>query len=298
MSSTPQLSYKKPSNNSPRIQSTSSISIQGSSESSPSSTPNIGATRKISRRKALQDYYKIENDQREGDKPLEQPDAEKPFDQKEGDESFDHKKEDKLWDQNSKLPVNEDDLQLFLQTSSMEEILKLRNNVSGTQSSQDLEKKEIIYDNYYELIKLNETLSNISNQSLKKSQSSSLIVQQEEKLSDNYVDETLQQLSHFIATDVHKFSDDFRNVLKNLNQHEADDGASVTTIVESEEIIPENVDKFKLLQEINFLLSKTPINQDLKPKLELEIHSILEKLDHKNEELLILQLNDIKKRLL
>lgn len=267
MSSTPQLSYKKPSLNSPKVQSTSSFT-QEANDSSPSATP-VAATRKVSRRKALQDFYKME-------------------DAKKG--------EPKAIDSDSKVPTSEADLQEFLQTSSMEEILKLRNDVSGRQSSQDLEKKEIIYDNYYELIKLSETLNNLSKPSLKKSAGLQII--QQDTISDTYVDETLQELSNFISNDATKFSDDFRNVLKNLNQNEADDSASVTAIVDSKEPIPENIDRAKLIQEINSLLSAGKHDSDLKQKMELEIHLILEKLDYKLEELLILQLNDIKNKLI
>lgn len=259
MSNVPTLSYKKPSEKGQTHKTQLSESVASSSTDSVLSTPI--ATRKVSRRKALQDFYKIES---EGN----------------GDENL------------NATPLHEQDLDKFLQTSSIVDILKLRNTISGTQSSQDLEKKEIIYNNYYELIKLNDTLNNLSNPSLKKDDK----ILSTETISDTYVDETLEDLSGFLSNTASKFSDDLKSVLKNLNQHEADDDASVTGIVENTPIVESTVDKIQLINEINMLLAGN-IDKSVKPTIELDIQSILKNLSVKQDDLLILQLNDIKRKL-
>ena len=50
----------------------------------------------------------------------------------------------------------------MIKTAPIEEILKIRNDLSAKLNSSNQTKKSIIYDNYYELIKLSNTLSDLS----------------------------------------------------------------------------------------------------------------------------------------
>ena len=57
---------------------------------------------------------------------------------------------------------NLNDIDNLIKTAPIEEILKIRNDLSAKLNSSNQTKKSIIYDNYYELIKLSNTLSDLS----------------------------------------------------------------------------------------------------------------------------------------
>jgi PleD family two-component response regulator len=185
-----------------------------------------------------------------------------------------------------------DKMDVFLKSSTIEDILKARNNVSGTQTSQDSEKKEIVYDNYYELIKLNATLDTLSNPSTKKDDD---VVVQSHTIGDTYVDDTLKELEDFVTKVASKYSTDFFSVVRNLNIQQSDDTASLEPIKQDHQI-PEDVDRKQLVSEISKLLSKQNLQEDEKTSIGGEIDDIIQSLDDQKQELLILQLNELKKQ--
>ncbi|CAI5760509.1 unnamed protein product [Candida verbasci] len=186
-SSTPILSYKTPS----------------SDVNSPISSPNVSSTnlektnRKVSRRKALHDFYHIK---------------EQPTQPVETEES----KKDSIEDVNLNDPEN---IKKFINNASNLELLKFRNMLSLKLSSSNQTKKSIIYDNYYELIKLSNTLGELSEikpkSELPKSKLSGFgIYEEQPELDQNYIDDTLNELSNFIQNESVKFQGTFEDVVK------------------------------------------------------------------------------------
>lgn len=275
MSSTPTLSYKKPSQSN-QVTSASSLPAKDPKESKESShlgppTPVLSGSRKfLSRRKALHEYYRLETEPKQGSPTKDAPEL----------------------TQSSDAAFAGDKMDAFLESSTIEDILKARNGVSGTQTSQDSEKKEIVYDNYYELIKLNATLDTLSNPSAKKDDD---IVVQSHTIGDTYVDDTLNELADFVTNVASKYSTDFSAVVRNLNVQHSDDTASMVPIRQDHRI-PEDVDKKQLINEISTLLSKKNLQDNEKTTIGREIDDIIQSLDAKNQELLILQLNELKKQ--
>lgn len=191
---TPVLSYKKrqkpsgPALNLPALG--SDVSNSATSPSAPG-TPVLGAatSRKVlSRRKALQEFYKIQ-------------DSEASL----GEEPKDVSSQVEALDDPHKL--NE-----FLRTAKAADILKVRNSAANKLNFHDLEKKSIIYDNYYELIKLNQVLSNLSADKDKKK--SPMDEEREKPVTDEYVNSVLAELSAFLTNEASQFNQDFQKVVE------------------------------------------------------------------------------------
>lgn len=331
MSTTPVLSYKKPS-----LARTSTGSRTPSQPNSPLlSSPRIpsqgsssGTGRKVlSRRKALQDFYNIERQKQAenesnnqdndgtglginvGDEPLK-TDAQTPTILKRKQQNIDLKDPELL--------------NKFIKENSIQDILRLRNSITNDLNSHDSAKKSIIYDNYYELIKLNQVLGDLSkskpsdtNTSLAPSSNhdlQNLELYKKDKnnshsITDAYIDTVFNDLSNFINEEADGFSDDFESVARRFQDDytSSDSNASVKGIMESEDEIepgikanskfPESIDKINLVNEISVLLGNDKTLLDSTKKTYKDsIQNILRNLDGHKDGLLILQLNEIKKK--
>ncbi|KAG2733277.1 hypothetical protein G9P44_004267 [Scheffersomyces stipitis] len=306
-----QLSYKKPSlqtgaNGSRSQVSSPQLNTNNSNNSVPGSpsTPTVGTRKISSRRKALQEFYNIQ----------EKEDVN-------GSENTPTKSSGHSQNQNnsiSKGPENIVNLQdpaelaSFVKNASIEDILKLRNSVSSKLNTHDSEKKSIIYDNYYELIKLSQTLESISNARPQFSNSTTLnglgIYEENgqntsEAKDSDYLESTLSELSSFITSESSKFNDNFETIVQKLQENNTNDFDSAASIIST---VDDNnkfssVDRKSLSVEVNQLLNKKLLEQlpeDQKGQVITEIETILQSLDVHKDELLILQLNDIKKSLI
>lgn len=306
--SSPVLSYKKPSGaksrgtSSPQPNSPS-LALPNSPPSKPNSprieSSGAHAGRKVlSRRRALQDFYNIQ--QQEQDQKQQQEAApESP-----------KKNGNKL-----KLDLADpEQLQKFVQESSIKDILKLRNSITNDLNSHDLARKSIIYDNYYELIKLNQVLGDLTRtktvvepdssskalESLKIYTLSELAPKQ--TISDDYIENIFADLTMFVDEETSLYNKSFKEIVEDFQQDamETESSSSVKPIVQEAVKFPSSVDKTQLVKEINVLLGNDSIKRD--PELSQNyldhIQKILKGLDHQKDELLILQLNELKRRFL
>ncbi|KAI3406771.2 hypothetical protein KGF56_000376 [Candida oxycetoniae] len=267
-SSSPALSYKKPrkdhissSSSTPTtpILNTSSpnLSIASSTDSAVTDARHPHSVqqnthRKISnRRKALQEFYHLQsNKQQETDagsgtglgtgennsSTLKSP-ALRSTAAAVANSNLDHHKIDTV-----------EDIGKFIEDSSMVEILKLRNSLQAKINSSNQRKKEIMYDNYHELIKLSKTLSkfceskvsmsfqpecvdNLSGFKIFKQNSDSSV--NDEIDFDTYMDDSIKELTGFNETRVKKMTlGGFDQVLDRLIQDaaESDTNASIIGI--------------------------------------------------------------------
>lgn len=300
MSDSPVLSYKKPSTSSSKQTSAnpshSSSPLPQGGQSASSTTRQV-----LSRRKALQDFYKIHQQDLQDDN-----------------------KEDNLEKQSLRNTIEKptginfndsDELSEFMKTTSIEDILKLRNSITNKFNSHDLAKKSIIYDNYYELIKLSQILGDVSKPKsvtrdtaleglgIFSSQSPENQTKTKE-IKDNDLDNVFKDLSDFISGEVQEFNTDFESLVNNLQSKFStlDDKSisSVEGIPDKPEIIkfPESIDKKQLLVEINLLLDKDilNLNQESRNQIFNSIQDLLKILNVHHDELLILQLNKLKSK--
>lgn len=299
MAETPPISYRKPTPNSIQTQ-----SLPSSKLSSPAASPAFSESPHIdsktnqsslSRRKALQDFYSInesESSQANSKKVQEVDTSNVSSDI----EKFTNNGTDEYLDR----PI--------------EEILKLRNSVSFTLNSYDLTQKSLIYDNYHELISLSNTLKDFSlpkpqrgKQHLLESFGISVPSEGDEKsekgTSGDFIEDTLADLRNFVGSKVKRFSTDFESLIQELRQElkdgsEADSNASVKSIKENSEqdSFPDNLDKDMFIKELNSLLQSdrnTAIEK--REKVVSDIQNCLSELDIHKDELLIIELNEIKK---
>lgn len=269
------LSYKKPRNDS---RSTSPQVAQAELPATPtgSNSPVIknDSTRKVSsRRKALQEFYHLQKQQNQEVPTIEV--------QSEAPQTTDRK-------QSITNGIDFDDAESFkayVKNTPIEDILKLRNTITGDLNSHDLEKKAIIYDNYYELIKLNDTLKNISNPK------PTNIMDTLEKLDHNAILTTLKELETFVD-DNKVFNNPFPKVLDELQKDydgaDMASTASVDGIIESDNIA-DSIDRTQLIKEVNLLLSGPIQSND---KVSQKIESMIKSLKP-SDELLINQLKSI-----
>lgn len=125
-----------------------SINVSSAESSAPilaPGTPTLGSTRKISsRRKALQDFYKLHAENAENGKTDKQEAVV-------SNDSLSRAEQLK----------NPEEFTKFMRSAPMAEILRLRNATAGTLSQHDLEKKTMIYDNFSELIRLSLVLNEL-----------------------------------------------------------------------------------------------------------------------------------------
>lgn len=288
--SSPVLSYKKP-----RKEDAESVPEQ---------------TRKVSRRKALQEFYHIQqqkaqeasgsgttNETKDTTSELTNTTNETAQNTTKvaNETSTDTPTDTELPDLS-----NQAAFEHYIKTTTINDILKLRNTVTNDLNSHELEKKSIIYDNYYELIKLNKTLQNLSNPAVPKD---TKIVTGLNHLDDDkvtidrkYISTSLNDLKEFFDKKAATYNDTFPNVISNLLSefNDSQSTASVMAINETTEIIPDNIDKASLVAEINLLLDAKQLDESKRLQIKSKIDELVKKL---NDQLFILQLYDIKETL-
>lgn len=299
MSDTPVLSYKKPSSASSRQQSSTpshpSSPLPKSQFESPRISSATTSRQVLSRRKALQDFYNIHHQ-----------------------ESQDTNIEELISSSETTNNVNFNDpeqLSKFMKSTPVEEILKLRNSITNKLNSHDLAKKSIIYDNYYELIKLSQILGDLSKPKpvAKENTLDGLgiftnppneLKTKTKEINDHDLDSIFTDLSKFINEDVQQFNTEFETVVKSLQKDfdndDNDSASSMKGIAENSEKdkFPESINKQQLVKEVNLLLDEDPKNvkQESKNKILNDIQDILKSLNVHHDELLILQLNKLKSK--
>ena len=249
-----ELSYKKPSK-------------QGKGEdvgSEPLAESLRVPSRKVSsRRRALQDFYKIsEDDQKQKSEKSPEIGANEP------EQTSHHLREtESTGETDSVASVDFEDaesIKQFLQLASINDLLKVRNGVSGKLLSQELTKKSIIYDNYYELIKLRQILDGVSKSSIVNTTQSTqsplddltnLSSRKEASESVKSVEQILGDLKNFINKESKTFHADFNSVVSNITSehHRLDSTASIVAIPEKEGT-PE-FDSAQLTAEISGILN-------------------------------------------
>ncbi|KAK6463897.1 hypothetical protein DFJ63DRAFT_311197 [Scheffersomyces coipomensis] len=316
MSDTPVLSYKVPSSQKGGSRVPSQTSTPILNNSAPS-TPNIGSRKVSSRRKALQEFYNISHDEDhpgsidsslKSDTQTLSPTQ----DRSNGDKS-DILPKTRTRANSTKLNLNNpEDVANFIKTGNIEDILKLRNSITNKINTHASEKKTIIYDNYYELIKLSQTLSDISNAMPLKEEKelNGLGIFSENGADDSkaaingedYLDSVLSDFSNFLKNDAVVFDGEFEDVVKNLQStiSKSDSTASMNVIPDSNgnKTLPDDIKIDELIKELDFLLDAdtSSLSDEDKSKFVKSIDTMLDKLKSTKNELLILQLNDLKKK--
>lgn len=176
----------------------------------------------------------------------------------------------------------------YLKSNSINDILKLRNSIAHNLNSHDSEKKSIIYDNYYELIKLSEILGSLANNKSKSSGSNFGQFGQGINVHNKVVDgknleATFQDLISFVDTDVSYFSSKFEDLVEKSIDVPSDDSSSIKTIVGGKDEEDVEINTADLEREINLLLaSAAPISPEEKASLVASIKVLLGDLGEKN----------------
>lgn len=175
---------------------------KGSQVSSASASPVM--SKKESRRKALQEFYNLQKEKEaisvEDNKSTQIYDTSDTINET-GDPSLETPEE----------------LQNYIQTSSIEDILKFKKSMVNKYNSNSLVKKSIIYDNYYELIKLNQTLDTLSKPTPSPKVSGLGIIGLDEPTIDaTYFDNILNDLNEFIKNESGAFNQPFEEVVRKL----------------------------------------------------------------------------------
>jgi hypothetical protein len=247
----PELSYKKPSKQGKR---------DGTGSEPLAESLRVSSRKVSSRRRALQDFYKISEDgqNRNAEKSLESK-ANEP-------EQTTHQLSESAGETGSASVDFEDAeaVKQFLQLASINDILQVRNGVSGKLLSQELTKKSIIYDNYYELIKLRQILDGVSKSSIVNTTQSAqsalddltnLNSRKERPENVKSVEQILGDLKSFINKESKTFNADFNSVVSNItNKHRhLDSNASMVAIPDKEEAA--DVDSAQLTAEITAVLN-------------------------------------------
>lgn len=205
----------------PRI-STQSISSSAPESPSAPSTPTLGSSRKVSsRRKALQDFYKLHQEKGEGT-------HEAPASEPKEDEEKKTEETTLTADLNDPSSIEE-----FIKTASASQLLKVCNKASGKLNFHDSEKKSIIYDNYYELIKLNQVLSDLSGKERKKPV---LDEEQKDVVTDEHLQKAMDELTTFLNDKASRFNQDFTLVVNSFGteSRRSDSLASIQAIKETD----------------------------------------------------------------
>lgn len=247
------LSYVKPSAKEPN----------GKLNTEPLAESLRVSSRKVSsRRRALQDFYKIADEasaptKKAEPKPNEfaetaQANTEEPEEMPSVSIDFDDPK-----------AVKE-----FLRLASIQQMLEVRNGVSGKLLSQELTKKAIIYDNYYELIKLRQILEGVSKSSIVNTNTATSALDNLSNLksrtdpSAQSVEQTLGDLKRFVNHEAAVFNSDFDSVVANIvSRGRLDSAASITAIAEDDQ---DELGRMPLSSQISAVLDKSLTNEALK----------------------------------
>lgn len=181
----------------------------------------MGTRKVLSRRKALQEFYKMKSQEGLHEGVLLKDSLDEPKDDANGAEVT-VKAEEAVKVEASSLTEPEA-MARFLRTASIREVLQVRNAASSRLNHHDLEKKSIIYDNYYDLIKLNQILSNVNAESR---------ATDERPVTHKYMADTLAELSEFLEHDAATFNQAFPQVVDAicLDMSGSDSAASVRGI--------------------------------------------------------------------
>ncbi|KAK7680479.1 hypothetical protein QCA50_016478 [Cerrena zonata] len=277
MSSTPVLSYKKPStvnksnseSNSSSHSSTPAASKPGTPRLSSSSNTSTGVNtgRKIlSRRKALQEFYHIQGLQKS------------------------EKQEDDNTNQNKEAKEDNDNKQKIDFTNPD----TLRQNIKS-----DLSKSKVPSEPVQSNEDINKGFKNLSLQVNEKASKPSAY-----QISETYLDDVFNDLSSFIKQQSDQFDHPFEKVIENLQQDMDDSvsNSSITGIIEKEPVPKylKNINKEELIKELTAVMGNARLVQDdsVKKTYKESIQKVLKTLDNEKDELLILQLNDLKKKFL
>lgn len=273
MPDTPILSYKKPSSQAGTAISTPVLPSPPVSQLSP---PKASSRKVLNRRKALQEFYNIQQQQ---EKEIESTGNHKPTEE-EGAPTIASSPKATLTDP--------DALAKFTKTSTIEDILRLRNSITNKLNSHDLAKKSIIYDNYYELIRLSETLDTLTNPNEK----SLAPADQPESIEAIFDD-----LHTFITTESAKFDAPFETVVDTLKQDiselKVSDSTASIVGLRDEKQFPE-LDNEGLAREVDLLLDSDIKNE----RIVEDIQKVLKELNVQKDGLLILQLNEVKRKVI
>lgn len=280
------LSYKKPA-----LKKNGETTLPKVNLASPRpETVNGNAARKVlSRRKALQEFYQLQNQQ-----PKDLP-SESTSSISESDKAT------------LQPPFTEIDFQdpnafkEYIRNTNIKEILRLRNQISNTLNSHELEKKSIIYDNYYELIKLNNTLKNLHTVQTKSDDIMNTFTQTNTvELDQKAILDNLNNLKDYMDTKASVFHNDFSTVLAKLQENhdysDAESNSSIKGVVNHDTSIPESVNKTQLISEIDLLLDPSKLDASESQELRGQITRILSELNSEDM-LLKSQLESIKQSL-
>lgn len=298
------------------------------------SNAHSGVRHVLSRRKALQEFYHLQQQQQQKQQEQQQQQTHKDTEQDQQSYSQDvqsstlNPQDSSSFNTSSSRKesltrgINFDDteqFEQFIKNTPIQDILKLRNSITTNLNSHDSERKAIIYDNYYELIKLNETLGSLSKPMVpsddvnnfvgfKKTSTADEAQIKDTKIASNKSSllDSLDDLQQFISNRTKTYHGNFPDVIKNLQQEYQDapdskDDSSVHGILnETDEILkfPDSIDKSRLITEINQILSNNiNMEQSKKAQLNAEIEKIISNLNPEKDELLIVQLRSIKNSL-
>lgn len=200
----------KPQNSTTNNDKTPTLNSPDTPVSAPG-TPTLGGSgRKVlNRRKALQDFYKMNA----VSSTSENANLDKTFETAEPDASEAKIPQFDAEELLHKLS-NEKDMREFIKTANALEILRARNAAADKLNLHDLERKSIIYNNYSELIKLNQILADVFDE--KRDVSEFGHAEDGATVTHKSIDEYLADLSGFLANDAAVFNQDFPNVVKSL----------------------------------------------------------------------------------
>lgn len=210
----PILSYKRtprqptsPSVASPKMASIESLQLLPNN-SAP--TDHTAQRKVLSRRRALQDFYRI-NPQSEGgaSEPAEAAVS--------GESPIEPSVPEKTLPLAEEL-ANDETYEQFVKTADIKDLLRVRNAAAEKVNLHDLKRKAIIYDNYLELIKLNQILGDINDELA------------EFHVNSQYIDKSLAQLRDFLETEALVFNQSFPDVVASVCAS-IDDLDSVASLV-------------------------------------------------------------------
>ncbi|OBA21385.1 hypothetical protein METBIDRAFT_21783, partial [Metschnikowia bicuspidata var. bicuspidata NRRL YB-4993] len=168
----------------------------------------------LSRRKALQDFYKL--DAARPTSPANNAPGPPNHADTAGDQSIgtpEHGSGAEDQDVDLLLQTLGDDKAMdeFLKTAGARDVLRVRNAAANRLNGHDLERKSIIYNNYSELIKLSHILNDVFDQSTPESEFSH--AQDQGSVGSQNIDEYLAGLSLFLASEAAVFNLDFPSVV-------------------------------------------------------------------------------------
>lgn len=229
----PVLSYKKPSKASKPQSSPASSSTQTDSLAVPNPHRVV-----LSRRKALQDFYKLhesnpaDSEATDGQKEdNEKVLPELPLNAESNLETPLEPGVDEI-SLRAKQLNDPEELNKFIKLLDAGQILKVRNHIINGLNQHDLEKKSMVYDNYSELIKLSDVLAALNDSKSDKGPVFPVGLESKPRVTAKYIDATLAELNDMLAFDGPVFNQEFHRVIETIvaSSDDADSLASVQGI--------------------------------------------------------------------